>query len=188
MHIDQFTERHPGPKQISPEDAPPGITQERVLDAIAQTAFTNLRTYSNCARSTLWALQTHLCFPDAAALRAVSALAGGIGGTGETCGAVIGALSAVGLRLGSDAPHDAEAREVVARAVRRVVDELIALYGTTRCYGIQEHLIGWACDDPSKEEAWREARGQVACATVCAEAARITARVILDTESSAADS
>ena len=180
MHMDEFAEKAWGPKTLTPLDAPSGLTPEKLLDAIAQSAFTNLRTYSNCARSTLWALQTHLRLEDSAALRASAGLAGGIGGTGETCGAVIGALMAVGLGLGSDAFDDANANRLVSGAVREVVDELREVYGSTRCHDIQTRLIGWCCDDSSKADAWRAAGGPIACATVCSEAARIAARVILD--------
>lgn len=155
-------------------------TQLKLLDAIAKSAFNNLRTYSNCCRSTLWAIQTHLRLPDNSMLQASSAMAGGIGGTGETCGAVLGALMAIGQALGSDGYHEAS-RDITAKAAAKTfVESFLETFGSTRCYGVQEALVGWRCDDPSKVEAWRAANGPVGCAAACGFAARITARIILD--------
>lgn len=147
------------------------------LDAVARAAFGNLRAYSNCCRSTLWALQTHLHLEGPDVLRAASALAGGIAGTGETCGAVIGALMAIGLAIGPQHPtrSDASCRPVAARFVERFT----TMFGTTRCYGIQEATLGWRCDAPALVEKWRADGGPIACANVCSEAARIAADLIL---------
>ena len=142
------------------------------LDAAAKAAFNNLRAYSNCCRSTLWALQTHLDLQGDRALRATTALAGGIAGTGETCGAVLGALMALGLSTESPG----ESRQLAAAFVERFTER----YDGTRCYAVQKATIGWCCDDPSLTEKWIAVGGPIACAAVCAEAARIAGALILD--------
>lgn len=179
---EKFAERGWGARREAPYDVPGSLpaTRERLLDVIARSAFDNLRAYSNCCRSTLWALETHLRFGAPMTLRATAGLAGGIAATGETCGAVLGALMAVGLALGTDDLTDLDADKAVRDAAARFVDRFRSLFGTTRCWEIQEKLVGWRCDAPSKEAAWHEAGGSLACATVCAEAARLAARVILD--------
>lgn len=161
-------------------ESTPENARLKLLDAIAKSAFNNLRAYSNCCRSTLWAIQTHLRLPDESTLQASSVMAGGIGGTGETCGVVLGALMAIGQALGSDGYHDAS-RDITAKAAAKTfVESFLESFGSTRCYGVQEALVGWRCDDPSKIEAWRAANGPVGCAAVCGFAARITAKIILD--------
>lgn len=161
-------------------ESTPKNTRLKLLDAIAKSAFNNLRAYSNCCRSTLWAIQTHLRLPSEGTLQASSAMAGGIGGTGETCGVVLGALMAIGQALGSDGYHETS-RDIVAKAAAKTfLESFLDSFGSTRCYGVQEALVGWRCDDPSKVEAWRAANGPVGCAAVCGFAARITAEIILD--------
>ncbi len=180
--IDDLAPRIRGPREHAAYDG--STTEEELraqrLDAIAKTAFNNLRAYSNCSRSTLWALQTHLHLDGADALKAATTLAGGIGGTGETCGAVLGALMGIGLGLApleaTDLAAQQVARTVAGEFVRRFTDR----FGSTRCYDVQEAIIGWRNDDPSKASEWRAAGGPIACASLCAEAARIAAALILD--------
>jgi C_GCAxxG_C_C family probable redox protein len=158
----------------SPEEA-----RLKLLDVIAKSAFNNLRAYSNCCRSTLWAIQTHLRLPDTGTIRASSALAGGIAGTGETCGAVLGALMAIGQGLGSDGYHEIE-RDLQARtAAKTFVESFTEAIGSTRCHGVQESIIGWVCDDESKIQAWNEANGPIGCAAACGLAARLAAELLL---------
>jgi len=99
-----------GPKELAAYSGAttPEEVRLKLLDVIAKSAFNNLRAYSNCCRSTLLAVQTHLRLPDPGTIQASSALAGGIAGTGETCGSVLGGLMAIGQALGW------EARDVTA--------------------------------------------------------------------------
>ena len=184
MKLEQFAEHRWGPKRR--QDAGDGAhTSGKYLDAIATSAFDNLRTYSNCCRSTLHAVQVHLRLPDAGSLKACAALAGGIGGTGETCGAILGGLMAIGLFLGSDDPRDETSQEIARQAARLFVNQILDRYGSTRCHELQEALIGWRLDDPARIDDWRAAGGPIACATICAEAARDAAAIILDDPDSA---
>ena len=170
-----------GPKELAaysgattPEEA-----RLKLLDVIAKSAFNNLRAYSNCCRSTLLAVQTHLRLPDPGTIQASSALAGGIAGTGETCGSVLGGLMAIGQALGSDGYHEVERDVRATAAAKAFVESFQEMVGSTRCYGVQEALVGWSCDDSSKTDAWREANGPVGCAAVCGFAARLAAEQIL---------
>jgi C_GCAxxG_C_C family probable redox protein len=157
----------------------PAESRLKLLDVIAKSAFNNLRAYANCCHSTLWAVQTHLRLPDEGTIRASAALAGGIAGTGETCGAIIGALMAIGQALGSDGFHDVNRDAVAKAAAKAFVTSFVETMGSARCYAIQEALVGWRCDDASKEAAWREAGGPVGCAAVCGLAARLAAGLIV---------
>lgn len=151
----------------------------KLLDVIAKSAFNNLRAYSNCCRSTLWAVQTHLRLPEMGTMQASATLAGGIAGTGETCGCVLGALMAIGQALGSDGYHKIERDAHAKAAAKAFVESFLEAVGSTRCYGVQEALVGWRCDDASKTEAWHEANGPIGCAAICGFAARRAAEEIL---------
>ena len=147
-------------------------SRDKVLDAIAWSAFASLAVYGNCCRSTLWAIQTHRRKEEPATLRAAAVLAGGLCGTGETCGAVLGGLIAIGEATASEDFANLDAYEEANSMAKRFLDEMRAFYGSTRCFDIQKAVMGWSCDDPSKARAWQEAGGPTACAGVCAEAAR----------------
>jgi C_GCAxxG_C_C family probable redox protein len=179
---EEIAERNWGARRKATYDAPGALaaTRERILDAIARNAFDNLCAYSNCCRATLWAIDTHLHVAGRDALRGTSTLAGGIAETGETCGAVVGSLMAIGYALGTDDLTDLEADKAVREAGKRFVGRFRDLFGSTRCWEVQERTVGWRCDDPSKNDAWYAAGGGFACAAVCAEAARIAGGIILD--------
>ena len=154
-------------------------SREKILDAIAQTAFTNLGVYGNCCRSTLWAVQTHLRKEEAATLRASAVLAGGICGTGQTCGAVLGGLIAIGEALGPEDFRDVESYQSANVKAQEFVAHIRDAYGSSSCYDIQRAVMGWCCDDPAKEEEWVKAGGPTACAGVCAQAARHAAAIVM---------
>jgi len=179
---EDLAERSWGARREAVYDVPGAraATRERILDVVARSAFDNLRAYSNCCRATLWALDTHLHIADREALRATTTLAGGVAGSGETCGALLGALMAVGFALAADDVTDLDADKAVREAGKRCVARFRELLGSTRCWEVQETVVGWRCDDSSKDDAWKAAGGGLACAAVCAEAARIAAAVILD--------
>jgi C_GCAxxG_C_C family probable redox protein len=180
--IDDWAPRIRGPRELAAYDGSTTDAERRAkrLDAIAKAAYNNLRAYSNCCRSTLWALQTHLRLGGDDPLKASATLAGGIAGTGETCGAVIGALMGLGLGIASADVQELD-RYVAARdAARRFVERFTERFGSTRCYELQEAIVGWRCDDPSLADRWLAADGPIACAAFCAEAARIAAELILD--------
>jgi len=180
--IGKFVASIDGPHERASYDGSTDSSEARAkrLDVIAKASFNNLRTYGNCCRSTLWALQTHLDLPSEDLLKASTTLAGGIAGTGETCGAVIGALMGIGIALGSADLGDLLSRQTARTAAGLFVQRFTEMFGSTRCYGVQEATVGWCCDDPSLTEKWHAANGPIACAAACAEAARMAANLVLD--------
>lgn len=159
-------------------------SRDKILDAIAQTAFTSLGVYGNCCRSTLWAIQTHLRKEELATLRASAVLAGGICGTGQTCGAVLGGLIAIGEALGPEDFRDVDSYQSANARAKEFLDHIRDIYGSSSCFDIQRAVMGWCCDDPAKAAAWVKAGGPTACAGVCAEAARTAAGIVLAHQSS----
>jgi len=176
------------PERIAEYDALPFVpaTREKILDAIAQSAFTSLGVYGNCCRSVLWAIQTHLRKEDAATLRASAVLAGGICGTGQTCGTVLGGLMAIGELLGAEDFRDLASYELANAKAKEFADRMREIYGSTNCFEVQEAVMGWCCDDPDKAAEWLEAGGPTACAGVCSQAAQLAAAIILDHQASLA--
>lgn len=175
-------DRNLGPSRHARYDVFPFVaaSREKILDAVAQTAFTSLGVYGNCCRSTAWAIQVHLRRDAAPVLRACSVLAGGLCGTGETCGAVLGGLIAIGEALGAEDFRDLDSYEVANTGAREFLQRIRNVFGSTRCYDIQQSIMGWCCDDASKAEEWTKAGGPTACAGVCARAAREAATVVME--------
>jgi C_GCAxxG_C_C family probable redox protein len=91
--------------------------------------------------------------PTEQALRLGEGFAAGICGLGRTCGAVSGAVLAIGLKHGRTRPDAAAARDATSVRVRRLVALFEERHGSTEC----RQLLGRAIDTPEKRQAARDA-------------------------------
>ena len=160
---------------------------EKILDRIAKAAYDNDRVYEGCTRCVLAALQDHLRLVNdnkayGAVLKASTALAAGVARKGETCGALVGAVMAVGLVAGAEHLDDSEGYVRAMKVAVEVFDRFKKENGTVKCFEIQEKLFGKHYDffNPKDAEAWYRDGGLDKCPSVCALAARIGAEVILE--------
>ena len=149
--------------------------------------------YSGCSQSVLLALQEGLGIGDSESFRAATVLSGGVARRGETCGALLGALMALGLVDGRSWMPDtpayaaacAEADEVANEFQHRVEKE----FGfkeplkSTICWDIQKGIYGRNYDlrDNTQREAFYACggHGDEGCPKVCGIAAEVTAEMIL---------
>jgi C_GCAxxG_C_C family probable redox protein len=86
----------------------------------------------NCAQAVFATLAEQLGFDPALALKIASPFGGGIGRTGETCGAISGALMALGLQAGFSAP-DPQAKDHVYALTRAYMHRFQEQYGALDC-------------------------------------------------------
>jgi len=156
-------------------------SREKLLDRVAWAAYYNDRVYEGCSRSVLQALQIHLHLGDGEALRASTALAGGVARMGETCGALTGSIMAIGLVFGREELEDIRAYRNTMEASYEMFNRFKEKIGGTMCSEIQKKLFGRSFDFKKSEEAeeWYKAGGLEKCPMVCAIAARIAADIIL---------
>ena len=156
-------------------------SREKLLDRVAWAAYYNDRVYEGCSRSVLKALQSHLHMSDGGALRASTALAGGVARMGETCGALIGGIMAIGLAFGREELEDIQAYRDTMDASRQMYNRFKEEFGSATCAGIQKKLFGRGFDLNREEEseAWYKAGGLEKCPMVCAVGARFAADIIL---------
>src|SRR5512143_1490180 len=75
------------------------------VKAIRAKAHAN-ENMSGCSQAVIAALQEGLNIGDAQSLRAATAFAGGMARRGESCGALVGALMALGLEEGREKLED----------------------------------------------------------------------------------
>ena len=157
-------------------------SREKLLDRIAWDAYYNDRVYEGCSRSVLQALQIHLHLGDGGALKASTALAGGVARMGENCGALIGGIMAIGLVVGHEELEDIQAYRDTMEASYEMYNRFKEELGGTICFEIQKTHLGRCFDFKREEEseAWYEAGGLEKCPMVCAVAARIATDIILN--------
>jgi C_GCAxxG_C_C family probable redox protein len=144
-------------------------SREHDLVEMAQRAKDALYLYGNCAQASFAILQEEFDLDHAIILKALGPLPG-IAARGETCGAVIGCLMALGLTFGSDLPP---AREFC----RLFVDE----HGSTACRTLLEAKLGRWCDfaDPADVAQYVSAGGPQVCAAVVASAVQHAGAIIV---------
>jgi len=160
--------------------------KEKILDIIAKSAYNNDRAYEGCTRCVLAALIEHLhlssCEGAKESLKASTGLAGGVCRMGESCGALTGGIMAIGLVIGSEKLEDFDAYKKVMENSCKLYNKFKEKYNTTRCFEIQEKVLGKHYDFKNKEDgaAWYKDGGLDKCPMVCATAARFAAEIILD--------
>ncbi len=166
-------------------------SSERIVRA-KKKAHEYERDYGGCAQSVLGALQEEFGIGNKDSFKAASVLTGGIARQGETCGAIIGALSALGLVSGRERIEDIDtyktAIESAAGLYTRFKEELKNQFGfkgeleSTLCRHIQEMVFGRSFNLTNKE-GFQEflaagCHSDTGCPRVCGIAAQVGASEI----------
>ncbi|MFX0018181.1 MAG: C-GCAxxG-C-C family protein [Promethearchaeota archaeon] len=94
----------------------------------------------NCAQAVLKAYGTQYGLDGDLAFKITSTLGGGLARSGNTCGAVTGALMALGLRYRNLNVEDKENRELTYETGMNFIKQFRSIYGTIKC----KELLG--CD------------------------------------------
>lgn len=149
--------------------------------------------FSGCSQSVLLALQEGLDVGDLESFKAATVLSGGVSRRGETCGALLGALMALGLVEGRskmpDTPVYAAAcadGDKLANEFQRRVEKEFKLkepLKSTICWDIQKGIYGRSYDlrDTAQREAFyaNGGHGDNGCPKVCGIAAEVAAEMLL---------
>ena len=169
-------------------------TNEERIQRVREEAIDRDAAYSGCSQSVLGTLQDEFGIGNKESFKAASVLSGGIASRGETCGAIIGALLALGLVMGRERIEDSEVYKAMLEPsieVRtRFIEELKKQFGfdeelkNTLCRHIQEKVFGRSFDLSNEEErqAFEDAGGhsETRCPKVCGIAAQLAAGKILE--------
>ncbi len=135
----------------------PGCSIESNAMNPVETAVERFQNGHSCSQAVFTALAEPMGLDYATALRVATAFGGGMGRMGATCGAVTGALMALGLKYGGVEP---EAKDLTYRLVRQFADEFRERHETLQC----RDLIG--CD-LSTEEGREQSRANDTHNTIC---------------------
>ncbi len=156
--------------------------REELLNKIEEAAHRYEKEFHGCSRCVFKALQDHLDLGDGATLQASTPLAAGVAMRGETCGALLGGLLAVGIVTAKEDLQDSNALINSLGAGFRLARKAEKEFGTTNCTKIQTDRLGrfYSLADPEQYKAFIEAGGYVECPKVVAKIARMTAEFILD--------
>jgi C_GCAxxG_C_C family probable redox protein len=85
-------------------------------------------------------------------LRISASFGGGLARQGKTCGAVSGALMAIGLKYGQDTKSNADAKDLCYQKSSEFVKEFEQMHGSSQC----NDLVGIDITDPVQATEARE--------------------------------
>lgn len=128
----------------------------------------------NCAESVLMALSQEFGQKNAMIPRIATGFGAGIGRRGDVCGALSGAVMAMGLQKGCDKPEEKDKRLALYGEVLDMVDDFEKEFGSSQCRiltgcdlrtkeGLEEYyrqevreklcpkLVGWCADYVAKK-------------------------------------
>lgn len=133
----------------------------------------------NCAQTSFAILQDEFDLEGEQILRALTPFPG-IALRGETCGAVVGSLMALGLVFGRDDLTDFRGYIGSLPSARRFCNRFEAENGSTACASILEAKLGRSYDLADRAEAreYAAAGGPEACTEVVASAVQIASELI----------
>lgn len=157
-------------------------SREALLDRIEKEAHDHEKEFHGCSRCVLKPLQEHLGLGNDESFKASVPLAAGVAMRGETCGALLGGLMAVGMATASADMKDGDALRNSLAAGFRLAKKVEKEFGTTNCTKIQTDKVGrfYSLADPEQYQAFIEADGYKECSKVCGRIARMTGEFILE--------
>jgi C_GCAxxG_C_C family probable redox protein len=128
-------------------------SKKEILKELDEKVVKYMPKYRSCALASFAALNDQFNLKaDPATLRALMPFTGGIAGKGETCGAVSGAILALGFFFG---PMDQKAKAMFPPSWINggvFMDKFKKEFGSTRCWEIQKHLYGRYFDSSKPED------------------------------------
>jgi len=152
-----------------------------LLDALEKTAGDYEERFASCSQGTLLALQEHFNLGNAEVLKAATAMPG-MALRGETCGAVVAGIMALGLAFGRDNADDMAAVTRTTSAARKLCKRFEEEFGGCNCRDVQHGIFGRSFNltDPREGMEFVKANAIKKCRRPAERAARITGELILD--------
>ena len=171
------------------------MSDKELLEEVEEKGFMYSQQYKACSQCTLLALQEVFGLTNDAVLKASTGFAGGIGRMGSICGALSGAVMALGILYGRDEETMKNPDEAVRTQRREDIEDKLGTlikklrskfeeeYGTIICDDIEVKLFGRSFDKWNPEE--RDEKASLGgyegkCPTVVGKAARWTAELIME--------
>lgn len=156
-------------------------SREDILGHLEQKAGDYEELFGSCAQGTLLALQEEFNLGNAQTLKAATAMPG-IALRGETCGAVIGAIMALGMAFGREKHDDYKAAQRTTSAARKLCSRFEQEYGSCNCRDVQHHIYGRSFNltDSNDQMEFIKADAAKKCRAPAQKAAHIAGELILD--------
>ena len=155
------------------------LPNEEILKRVEESAYDYEKAYHGCSQCVLQAIRDHLEVGDDATFSSASALAGGVALMGDSCGALVAGMMALGLVFGrrkiEDFPQLASSFVPARELYTRFREE----FGSCLCREVMTAQLGRFYDLATEYQQFQEAGGYQRCSGVVAKTARMAAGLIL---------
>lgn len=134
------------------------------------------RNRFNCSQSVLTVFSGDNGLSEDESLKVACAFGGGMGRQQYTCGAVTGALMAIGLKFGKGINDPEEKKQLTYSKTRMFFEEFTKLHGSTNC---RELLCGLDMTDPEDQKKIMEQKlFDIKCERYVTDAVIITEKLL----------
>jgi len=179
--FDRLTRQGIPPSRLDPSAVV--ARRQEILERIERRAQEYEFLSHSCAKGSALALMEAFGLGNMAIIRALSPFPG-FGMTGGICGAVTGALMALGLYFGSDDLQDYEGTGRTMAAARTFIPRFEEEVGSIYCPRIQQDVVFGKYMDPragqENFEAFVAAHGYEKCSLLPGIGARMAAEIIIE--------
>ena len=140
-----------------------------------ERAAVTFREGFSCSQAVLSTFAPELGLDRETALRVAGAFGGGMARTGQTCGAVTGALMVIGLKHGQTNADDKQSKEKTYALAREFLQRFQERHGATLC----PELLGYDIGDPQEMQLAKD-KGLFTslCPRLVADAAEILKEIL----------
>jgi len=154
-----------------------------LLEEVFELALQYDMDYFGWSQSVLAALQEKLGIGNKEVFKSASALAGGVARQGETCGALLGSIMAIGVEVGREKLEDKEQYQKAMEPAMEMYGKFKKQVGHTLCQEIHRIRFGrvYRMYIPEERDAFHNMGGhsRKGCPEVCGIAAKIASEIIL---------
>ena len=127
-------------KKASPEE------QRKLAEKVGEDACNYEKKMRGCAQSVLVAIQENLGLGNIDVFKSASALAAGVSGNGEICGALLAGVMCIGVAYGRDNTEEFTRTSKTYQQARarggRLTDKFREEFGTLKCNDILSKTVG----------------------------------------------
>lgn len=158
--------------------------RNETLNKLEELACEYERKYGGCTQCVLGAFKTVFGSISDDVFKAGTGLAGGIGLTGNNCGAFTGGVIALSTYIGRDFENFSDPGRIrfeSFRIARKLIQRFIEEYGSINCRDIQTKIMGryFNLQDAGEHAEFVAAGGHDdKCPVVCGKAARWAAEIL----------
>jgi C_GCAxxG_C_C family probable redox protein len=160
------------------------LGKDEIIKEVENLAYQYEQEFGGCSQAVVGAFKKVVGKISDDVFKASTGLAGGVGLTGNTCGALLGGVVVLSIFLGREYdnfPDPEGIRFQTFRLAKKLVDHYKLEYGSATCKEIMTKVMGRYYDIWTERDAFLAAGGHDdKCPSVCGKAARWTAEILMD--------